>query len=393
MLAQSLTTRQESLGRSSLDQVMEEVDTLLSNEEGGDKDSQQMGGPSSVDLRAQTKKGPFPAWMLILAWITLSTAVIFQNARILTKLDFPYPITLTSIHLLFQTAFTRLLGRYTDLIPPAGDRATLPVSNDHVPSTSPIAPDDNSDKGDQANGQAFPPSRMGHLSASSANADPTDYKNPLFWKTIMPIGLLFSLSLVLSNCEAAMHAEFDFVLMPVRQDVYMFLSVSFIQIIKAASPVAVLIASFVFGLRQPNLRLVSIICSISAGVGIASYGEASFNLFGFLIQILAIAVEASRLSLIEILLSGIGLSPLQSLQAFAPVCLAFLVAMIIPVEGLEPFSRLSNLGFPLIILNSIYLIGISSIVLSLSKVVKDILIIFASAVALGTPITPLQWAG
>ena len=79
MLAQSLTTRQESLGRSSLDQVMEEVDTLLSNEEGGDKDSQQMGGPSSVDLRAQTKKGPFPAWMLILAWITLSTAVRWNH--------------------------------------------------------------------------------------------------------------------------------------------------------------------------------------------------------------------------------------------------------------------------------------------------------------------------
>ena len=34
-----------------------------------------------------------------------------------------------------------------------------------------------------------------------------------------------------------------------------------------------------------------------------------------------------------------------------------------------------------------------AVVLSLSKVVKDILIIFASAIALGTPITPLQWVG
>lgn len=47
---------------------------------------------------------------------------------------------------------------------------------------------------------------------------------------------------------------------------------------KAGSPVAVLIASFVFGLRSPTLKLVSIICSISIGVAIASYGEADFNL-------------------------------------------------------------------------------------------------------------------
>jgi hypothetical protein len=48
--------------------------------------------------------------------------------------------------------------------------------------------------------------------------------------------------------------------------------------IKAVSPVAVLIASFAFGLRSPSVRLIAIICSISVGVGIASYGEADFNM-------------------------------------------------------------------------------------------------------------------
>lgn len=39
----------------------------------------------------------------------------------------------------------------------------------------------------------------------------------------------------------------------------------------------------------------------------------------------------------------------RSLHAFAPVCLAFLAVMILPIEGVEPFRRLANLGLPLII--------------------------------------------
>lgn len=43
---------------------------------------------------------------------------------------FPYPITLTTLHLLFQTAATRVLHRYTNLIaPPSSDYAPLPTSD------------------------------------------------------------------------------------------------------------------------------------------------------------------------------------------------------------------------------------------------------------------------
>ncbi|GAA6064396.1 hypothetical protein JCM10212_004235, partial [Sporobolomyces blumeae] len=57
-----------------------------------------------------------PPWLVILGWIALSTAVIFMNREILVGRKFAYPITLTSLHLLFQTIATRLLHRYTDLI-------------------------------------------------------------------------------------------------------------------------------------------------------------------------------------------------------------------------------------------------------------------------------------
>ena len=55
--------------------------------------------------------------------------------------------------------------------------------------------------------------------------------------------------------------------------------------IKAGSPLAVLLTSFAFGLKEPSLRLIGIILLICAGVLIASLGEADFQLAGFLVQV------------------------------------------------------------------------------------------------------------
>ena len=60
--------------------------------------------------------------------------------------------------------------------------------------------------------------------------------------------------------------------------------------LKSGSPIAVMVASFAFGLKQPNVRLVSIILTICAGVGIASYGAADYHPLGFAIQGIAICI-------------------------------------------------------------------------------------------------------
>lgn len=134
----------------------------------------------------------------------------------------------------------------------------------------------------------------------------------------------------------------------------------------------------------------------------ASYGETHFNLVGFLIQATAIAIEATRVTLIQILLqSSGGMSPLKSLYCkfsshdllfdrqlnwptfnltvFAPICLATNAVLIIPFEGLEALQALPQLGLFTILsnatltfllnLSTIYLIDLSSMVLSLTKVV------------------------
>jgi hypothetical protein len=137
----------------------------------------------------------------------------------------------------------------------------------------------------------------------------------VYYRKLVPIGVLFAASLVLSNL------------------VYLYLNVTTIQMLKAGSPIAVMLASFAFGLKEPSVKLVGIILLICSGVGIASVGAADFQLLGFGIQGTAIAVEATRLALIQVrgfvpalgrtnclaqtLLHGVGMSPLQSLYAFA----------------------------------------------------------------------------
>lgn len=113
-----------------------------------------------------------------------------------------------------------------------------------------------------------------------------------FIYSILPIGFLFSGSLVLSNSA------------------YLHLSVAFIQMLKvmlaikpsdsvpdlfvplqAFNPVAILLISFAFRLQEPNRKLILIVLMISCGVSIASYGELEFDILGFIIQSLAVIVR------------------------------------------------------------------------------------------------------
>ena len=125
---------------------------------------------------------------------------------------------------------------------------------------------------------------------------------------------------------------------------------------------------------------------------------------GFPEKALAIAIESCRLILIQILLQGMGMDPLTSLYCpfhrpslhllelrlnrcspdFAPVCLVFNSMILLPVEGLQPFTDAVHLvGLPTLFLNacltfalnlsSVAVIGsCSGLVLTLAGVVKDV---------------------
>lgn len=211
----------------------------------------------------------------------------------------------------------------------------------------------------------------------------------MYTRAILPIGLFFSLSLICGNLT------------------YLYLSVAFIQMLKATTPVAVLITGWFFGVSSPNMKTLFNVSFIVIGVVLASFGEIKFVLTGFLFQAGGIMFEAIRLVMVQRLLNSPDskMDPLVSLYYFAPVCTLMngLVAVMWEVPkvsmtevyavGLPTFFANAMVAFALNV-SVVFLIGrTSSLVLTLCGVLKDILLVAASMLIWGTIVTPLQFFG
>ena len=147
--------------------------------------------------------------------------------------------------------------------------------------------------------------------AKTTNMLPAVAEKRLSWgealKAVVPVALSFSLSLIFSNSA------------------YLTLSVSFIQMLKATTPIVVLLLSFIFNMEKLTWSYFSIICLISLGIMVASFHELNFHITGFFYQAIAIFCEGTRLVLTNKLLSSYKLDPLSSLYYIAPVTSLFLL--------------------------------------------------------------------
>jgi Triose-phosphate Transporter family len=146
---------------------------------------------------------------------------------------------------------------------------------------------------------------------------------------------------------------------------------------------------------------------IVLGVIVASVGEIQFQMIGFLFQIAGVACEATRLAMVERLLSGgeFKMDPLVSLYYFAPACATMNFVIWIFMEMPKMSTQdIYDLGIGILIANAsvafalnvavVFLIGkTSSLVLTLSGVLKDILLVVASVAIFFDPVSPLQAFG
>ncbi|KAL6849431.1 hypothetical protein ACO1O0_008971 [Amphichorda felina] len=272
----------------------------------------------------------------ILSWIFFSNCTILFNKWLIDNAGFP--ILLTCWHLIFATLATQLLARTTSLL-------------------------------------------------DSRHALPIDRR--LYLRTILPIGLLYSGSLVCSNV------------------VYLYLSVPFIQMLKSAAPVVVLFFSWLWGLTHPTPSTLANILVIVAGVAMASAGEIRFSWVGFLYQVGGTIFEAMRLVMIQVMLSaeGLKMDPLVGLYYYAPICAG--MNMLVAFWTEVPYFRVEDLyrtGFSMLFLNalvafmlnvaSVCLIGrTSGLVMTLTGILKSILLVITSVLLWRTPVTLLQSAG
>jgi drug/metabolite transporter (DMT)-like permease len=211
----------------------------------------------------------------------------------------------------------------------------------------------------------------------------------VYLRNIVPISFCYSGSLVCSNV------------------VYLYLSVAFIQMLKAASPVAVLITSWIWRVADPSLSKFLNIMVIVLGVGLSSFGEIEFSLVGFLFQIAGIIFEAIRLVMIQVMLSGEGMNmdPLVSLYYYAPACtvMNIIIAMFTEIPKFK-MEDLAHAGYGMLLLNamvafmlniaSVFLIGkTSGLVMTLTGILKNILLVIISIMIWNTHISWMQTLG
>ncbi|KAL6402256.1 hypothetical protein AUP68_14726 [Ilyonectria robusta] len=276
------------------------------------------------------------ASVYILSWIFFSNVTILFNKWLIDTAGFP--IILTTWHLVFATIATQLLARTTSLL---DSRHAITLSRG------------------------------------------------FYLRTILPIGVLYSGSLVCSNV------------------VYLYLSVAFIQMLKSTGPVAVLIASWAWGVATPNLSTLGNVLLIMCGVAIASAGEIEFSWIGFVFQLGGTIFEAVRLVMIQVMLGGEGIrmDPLVGLYYFAPVCAVMNIFVVAVTEAPTfQWDDLAKTGYGMLLLNasvafllnvvSVFLIGkTSGLVMALSGILKSILLVGTSVLIWNTHISLLQILG
>ncbi|VFQ77124.1 unnamed protein product [Cuscuta campestris] len=277
------------------------------------------------------------SYAYVAVWIFLSFTVIVYNKYILDRklYNWPYPISLTMIHMSFCSSLAYLLVRVLKVF------------------------------------------------------EPVSMSWDLYLKSVVPIGLLYSLSLWLSNSA------------------YIFLSVSFIQMLKALMPVAVYSIGVLLKKESFKSETMANMVSISIGVAIAAYGEAKFDSWGVILQLGAVAFEATRLVMIQILLTskGITLNPITSLYYVAPCCLAFLFVPWVLVE-FPVLKENSSFHFDYFIFGTnsfcafalnlavFLLVGkTSALTMNVAGVVKDWLLIAFSWSVIKDTVTPINLLG
>jgi len=208
----------------------------------------------------------------------------------------------------------------------------------------------------------------------------------------VPIAALFAASLGFGNAA------------------YLYISVAFVQMLKAATPVAVLLCSFALGLEQPNAQLGGYVVLIAIGVAIACYGQLQLDWTGVMLQIGAVLAEALRLCLVNIALTarGIKLPSVTFLSVVAPLCAAVLLPAWAYLEAAavcrNRFAPIRHLGFLTLLANAsvAFLLNLatmalikntSALTLNVSGVFKDIGLILFSVGISGAVVTNLQYGG
>jgi drug/metabolite transporter (DMT)-like permease len=130
----------------------------------------------------------------------------------------------------------------------------------------------------------------------------------------LPIGAFSALSLALGNYA------------------YMYLSVSFIHMLKAEGPCVTMIVLFISGVERPSTRMVLGVIIISFGTALAAYDEIQFRWVGVFLMLGSDFSEAFRVVALQHHLEKLKLGLVEGLYIMTPGTLFFLAFAIFIFE-------------------------------------------------------------
>ncbi|KAK6785331.1 hypothetical protein RDI58_018786 [Solanum bulbocastanum] len=197
----------------------------------------------------------------------------------------------------------------------------------------------------------------------------------IYISSVIPIGAMFAMTLWLGNTA------------------YLYISVSFAQMLKAIMPVAVFILGVAAGLEMMSCRMLLIMSVISLGVLVASYGEIDINWVGVVYQMGGVVGEALRLIFMEILVKrkGLKLNPISVMYYVSPCSALCLLVPWIFLEKPKMDEQRTWSFQPLILtLNSLCTFALnlsvflviqhtSALTIRVAGVVKDWVVVLLSA--------------
>ncbi|KAI3679198.1 hypothetical protein L2E82_51571 [Cichorium intybus] len=204
-----------------------------------------------ADQKRNSSRKEMLTYSYILIYIALSSGQIFFNKWVLSskEINFPYPLGLTLLHMVFSSVICFVLTKVTKIIE-VQKGMTLEI----------------------------------------------------YTTSVFPIGAMFAVTLWLGNTA------------------YLYISVSFAQMLKAIMPVAVFALGVAVGLEAMSCSMLLIMSVISFGVLVASYGEININWVGVVYQMGGVVGEALRLIFMEILVKrkGVRLNPISMMYYVSP---------------------------------------------------------------------------
>lgn len=216
----------------------------------------------------------------------------------------------------------------------------------------------------------------------------------LIFKGALPIALLFSAQLVLSNTA------------------YLHSSVAFLQMMKEANLVLVYVFSLMAALERFSWRSVGILAFIICATTLTIHGEMNFSMTGFMIQGISQLFECCKIVLQAMLLSSAGrkLDALTYVMLVMPLC-AIILGIGICTLTAFPHSHfmtpqwhdlqqwwphlLANacIAFALNVVIALFVKHSSAVAFILAGIVKDAMIVVAGGVLLREVITMVQYFG